>query len=627
MKLKQVDENSSMHPDDIYRSVRDTLASMKANRKPGVLDPNANYPATSDAQSQETQRQNREYHADQSERERLRGHDRLEEMPITEDDIAAAKALGIRQSDIPMLHGLLSGKIKFLQLPQPVRNAIYKVINGLPYDQSQNITPELHQKLTDILSEDQLNELTNDLLRRYKTAAAADAGAAEKTAWDPESSHADSAKALGRSNKRFSGIVKATKKQFANDRKPKTEGMMGGINRSAPATDVSYEKVLDDGVDAEVQAAYGAAPTPAVDKPIGYIIIDPQDNNRVMGKYRPDGRSRANARRDKLDNAYGAYRYRVKPVYPGEEHLLKENKHRGRTAATKAAQAGNFTDILNKQHQDKIATEPAKAVSIPFHGWEIKYRPNASGKVDWVVIRGEKIRQKGVANSDKEAVGAAEEWIKKGADEKKSINKNATIDFNKQFVMTFAPEAEPFFATFISQGGQPYIIISNEPHEGLSRSSIRAGSNFPSIHVTPKVANPSFLQPHGRYIIDVDKKEDLDDPGVAMYPLIFQGIIHDKSEREHMNGPGFTVAYSRGEMEEALDPWHGYTPDDKKANAQARAPSYAKHGSVEVPFSELVCDTIRTHGMRWAFQFYVVKHGLPPRMFKIFAKDALENRE
>ena len=56
-----------------------------------------------------------------------------------------------------------------------------------------------------------VNELSNDLLGRYKKAAAADASAADK-AGDTK-----------RADKRFSGIVKATKKQFANDAKGQTE--------------------------------------------------------------------------------------------------------------------------------------------------------------------------------------------------------------------------------------------------------------------------------------------------------------------------------------------------------------------------------------------------------------------
>jgi hypothetical protein len=57
----------------------------------------------------------------------------------------------------------------------------------------------------------QLDELSNDKLADYKKKAGADASAADK------------AGDMKRGNKRFSGIIKATKKQFDNDVKSKTE--------------------------------------------------------------------------------------------------------------------------------------------------------------------------------------------------------------------------------------------------------------------------------------------------------------------------------------------------------------------------------------------------------------------
>jgi hypothetical protein len=60
---------------------------------------------------------------------------------------------------------------------------------------------------------DFLTELSNEKLAQYKTAAAADA------------SKADKEKDFARGNKRFSGIVKATNKQFANDVKKESVGI------------------------------------------------------------------------------------------------------------------------------------------------------------------------------------------------------------------------------------------------------------------------------------------------------------------------------------------------------------------------------------------------------------------
>jgi hypothetical protein len=74
--------------------------------------------------------------------------------------------------------------------------------------------------MSNILKGLQLNELSNDTLASYKKKAGADATAADK--------QGDTKKA----DKRFSGIVKATKKQFANDEKQLKEfAPVGGDDR------------------------------------------------------------------------------------------------------------------------------------------------------------------------------------------------------------------------------------------------------------------------------------------------------------------------------------------------------------------------------------------------------------
>jgi hypothetical protein len=294
-----------------------------------------------------------------------------------------------------------------------------------------------------------------------------------------------------------------------------------------------------------------------------------------------------------------------------------------------------FGDLIQKQGQVQQAEPTVKKepVSIPFHGWEIKYRPaeKPGDPVSWIVNRNGQVRHKGESPTDKDAVGDAEEWIKQGAGQSGKFTNNATIDFNKKFVQEFAPGGQTFYATNVIKDGQPHFVFSQEPFKGLQRSSIRAGVDFPSISERPTAAQAVGLKPHGRYIIDVDNAEELEGtPGVFMFPLIFQGIIQDKSERMHMPGPGFTVAHPRdkggvsvagetGEVDEKIDPWHGYTADDPKAGALAKAPKTTMNGVPTVPFSELVQDTIRAHGVKHAFQYYVIKNGLPPRLFQIYA--------
>ena len=66
-------------------------------------------------------------------------------------------------------------------------------------------------RINELSSVDVLNEISTELLGRYKIAAGKDASAADK------------AGDISKGNKRFKGIVKATKKQFDNDAKKRSQ--------------------------------------------------------------------------------------------------------------------------------------------------------------------------------------------------------------------------------------------------------------------------------------------------------------------------------------------------------------------------------------------------------------------
>jgi hypothetical protein len=89
---------------------------------------------------------------------------------------------------------------------------------------------------------EQLDEISNEKLAQYKTAAAADAGKADKEG------------DFKRGDKRFSGIVKATKKQFAND--TKKSGISQGISEDRFN---SKQEVINHFVKNGKSAAAGAA--------------------------------------------------------------------------------------------------------------------------------------------------------------------------------------------------------------------------------------------------------------------------------------------------------------------------------------------------------------------------------
>lgn len=314
----------------------------------------------------------------------------------------------------------------------------------------------------------------------------------------------------------------------------------------------------------------------------------------------------------------------------------------------------DFDTILNKQHQEKPQARPS-VKDIPYHGWTIRYRPSTEGaKVPWQVMdkKGD-IKQSGESMTDKDAVGAAEEWIKSGGGTQGQATSNVTIDFNIDFSKEFAPNGETFYAMIDRDGNTPVLIVSSMPQKGLRKSHTRTQKSamgaetvaLQMISLSAAESNKLGLQPNGRYMLG--DKDPVDDT-TAMFPLIFQSTAQSKTDRVRLGKPGLTVAHAREMSEdsdpcwanykqvgmknksgksvpncvpknEAITPWGGYTSDDKKANALQKAPKSSMTGSTSVPFSTMVQDSIKQHGLKWAFNFYVIKHGLPPRHFKIYA--------
>jgi len=80
-----------------------------------------------------------------------------------------------------------------------------------------------------IYEEDKIDEVSNELLGRYKTAAGSQASALDA---------AGGKENIQKANKRFSGIVKATKKQFANDDKKQ------GVSEAKDAGEYDYEGAM-----------------------------------------------------------------------------------------------------------------------------------------------------------------------------------------------------------------------------------------------------------------------------------------------------------------------------------------------------------------------------------------------
>ena len=92
-----------------------------------------------------------------------------------------------------------------------------------------------------------IDELSNNLLGRYKTAAGADA------------SKADKAGDYDKGNKRFSGIMRATKKQFSNDMKKEEVMQEGRPSQRHPLEGHEYHKKSNDALVHIAKDAHAAA--------------------------------------------------------------------------------------------------------------------------------------------------------------------------------------------------------------------------------------------------------------------------------------------------------------------------------------------------------------------------------
>jgi hypothetical protein len=465
--------------------------------------------------------------------------------------------------------------------------------------QNCTVIEKLADQESEMFEDEEIDEVSTELLAKYKTAAGKDASAADKRG------------DYARGNKRFSGIVKATKKQFANDAKKKTdEGSMGGINRSAPSNDVSYEKVLDE--------VYGKWDEEQVNElSVGKLQAykdaakSPESfRNRPLRKLARTIRGVKGAS-DRIDTKTGNRRPTSGPERGNNESV--DSVYEDLKA--------DFSDILGKQHQEVQATKKGDVQKVPsknnnFQIWYRKQTDNLS-PVKWQVRNktGEHIKQEGSSANEKEAYADAEAWISQSASAVDATS-NVTLNFNAALSKQLGSE----FYCGIWEG--PTFVYSSEPQDGLRKTVIRtqahqrtAGATLlPVMTISPKEANKAGLRGNSRYTLG--PRDDLGD-NVYAFPLVFHSPV-EPGELKPIKEPAITVSSPQA-TKEAITPWGGYTADDPKAKALSKAPKSAMQGKDGIRFSDLVQDSIKTHGLKWAFNEYVIKHGLPPRQFQIFA--------
>ncbi len=313
-----------------------------------------------------------------------------------------------------------------------------------------------------------------------------------------------------------------------------SEASMGGINRCAPAQDVSYEKVLNDITD-EWRGQKVKVNELSVKRLKQYSQDVQQMDPATTPKYKMV----------KHGEGYAKANHRIAHMTGDRSNKMYESKL-GEFLAE--ADGSAFTDILNKQDTEKQAAAPKqKVVDIDFHGWTIRYRPTTDGSpVQWIVLdkKGD-IKNKGSAGTDKDAVSDAEDWIKSGGGKTSEATGKVTIDFNAAFAKQFAPGGETFYISIERDGKVPTLILSSIPQEGFKTSHpkpVKNGIGSPVVALTPKQCNDAGLQPNGRYILGAENKID---NNISMFPLIFQNVTQSSSDRMRLGAPGITVAATR----------------------------------------------------------------------------------
>jgi hypothetical protein len=399
------------------------------------------------------------------------------------------------------------------------------------------------------MMEEIVDEVSTELLAKYKTAAGKDASAADK------------AGDYKRGDKRFSGIIKATKKQFANDAKPKTEGTMGGINRSRPAQDVSYQHVLD------------RNPKTAHSRVVGEDTI----LNDVMEKWQHVNELSVDKMRAYKQKAASSDSFKTRPlrklaksVQGVNQATQKINTKTGNRVGQKntyeerlsefveAYDPDEFKDILGKQEQEKKAAQgPAKTKIVPLDQkgrWNVRYQVPTKElqQIRWQVLDGHKnndIAHEGTAMSDRDAVTKAQEWVDNRSSRLAATTKNSTLDFNAKFLEQIS-QGDTFYATIDEYDGKPALIYSLEPNDDLKlkKSTPRSSkTNLPGIPVSASLANKFNLIAHARYTFDPRIEYG---NGVYIFPLVYDSSAESKTDRKYLKEPGFTVGTSDRSVDE-----------------------------------------------------------------------------
>ncbi len=336
-----------------------------------------------------------------------------------------------------------------------------------------------------------------------------------------------------------------------------TDGSMGGINQSHPATDVSYEKVLDDStinrrsiideidtIDPKLPSLRAIKTDPAdikrqrdaeeeARKQFSHILVNKEGPN-VAHMIGTENQCREYQLKHGIRNSTT-----IEPFCENINGIYKEVKEKWKIYETDLSKyTVNAADAVKPRRETK---------SLDYYGFTIKYRKETKHKYLWSVLEKDKIIGNGEAYDEQSAIDLAQDFIKKRAakGDGRKFTTNVNINFNIGFSNEFFPDGGKFYAMVFPYHNGPILVLSTEPRPELKPSGVRISSeavNFYSISITAKEAEAAGVVPHGRYILGDREKVEND---TYLFPLIFQSIAASSTDRERLGYPGLIIANTR----------------------------------------------------------------------------------
>jgi len=384
------------------------------------------------------------------------------------------------------------------------------------------------------MMEEIIDEVSTELLAKYKTAAGKDASAADK------------AGDYKRGDKRFSGIIKATKKQFANDAKPKTEGTMGGINRSRPAQDVSYEKVLD------------RNPKTAHSRVVGEDTI----LNDVMEKWQHVNELSVDKMRAYKQKAASSDSFRTRPLRKLAKSAQGVNqatqkinvKTGNRVGNTYEEKLSEFLDVEEGKAKKQPA-RPGATKDDKYKGWNLRYqvRPReGSNEFEGMAVhsKSEKMQPiKAKGSSAEEVITDIKSQIDNMRGSAQITAPRVTVDFNAQIAQDIIGHGGDIYAEISKIDGEPTLLLSSQDAGGMKLAQDRTATvnrregkiGQQAFAMSGAEARAAGLT-HARYTLG---KPFTYTEGVVGYPLVFHSEVYP-GEIIPMGDSGVTIAYPKG---------------------------------------------------------------------------------